>query len=408
MRLLDLMESLEGYYGWINRVGKFLPGDHGTIIKQNFRDQIMQDFNVHSEEAFENIDDGECYGYGFKQGWIRVSRSQRETAFELGRYTTSRAFQGMIRLIKEVDRQDGGMIGIQFNNHYDAFATARQAIQWLTRMQRRIITEAVTDIPGTEYGYWVTHEGKFIPVNQEEHWWEVARYFRQHHPEVDLNQVGHFEAAYKKGWIRIIDNGDPEEDVNISIWMPEEVRPGAARAMLPYLRRISNRHIYFETRAHAPLPNPDFKSPLYPTRQELYQYFWNLYKTNRALTETEIPATEYGYWINPEGRYIPVPGYSHDEVAAKLFQTHPDIAVDRAVQRGWIRVATRDDRFLSQMRSDVGKLPLRSLIELARKTPSDKYYFDFVADRNRGKSHTFTEQGQAMRFLNELMRTRTV
>jgi hypothetical protein len=260
MKLLDLFESRFFYYGWITPHGH-IQGDHSKIIADHFGEQILKDHGpLQSGYTLDDLVDSEHYGYGFKAGWVRVSRSQREVDFEIW-HAKKAAFDHLIQMIKDFD--ETRLIGIQHRNTFDRFVNGREAIRWLNRMRKAIITEA------------------------------------------------------------------------------------------------------------------------------------------------EIPATEYGYWINPEGRYIPVPGYSHDTVAAKLFRTHPDIAVERAVQRGWIRVAARDDRFLSQMRSDVGKLPLRSLIELARKTPSDKYYFDFVADRNRGRSETFTEQGQAMRFLNELMRTRT-
>lgn len=349
MRLLTLFESLGGYYGWINRKGQFLPGDHGTIIKQHYRDRIIQDFDAHTEEAFDNIDEGETYGYGFRDGWIRVSSSQRETAFEVGRYTTARAFKGMLKLIREVDRQDGGLIGIQFDSHYDAFPSGRQALVWLNRMQRRIVKESTLtekyEIPGTYYGYWITHTGEYLPVDDEAHHWTALDWFEQNPHEGNVRELGVFETAYKKGWIRIIDNGDPDEHVHVSILNPADVSPVAARAILPWIRQVDDRRdvhtIIFDLGRGHPLP----RWGSYPTKKELYKYFWDLSKVNRQkVVEAEIPETEYGYWITHHGEFLDVPFENHAMVAHRYFQKHPEemkagiSGYERAFELGWVRI----------------------------------------------------------------------
>lgn len=63
---------------------------------------------------------------------------------------------------------------------------------------------------------------------------------------------------------------------------------------------------------------------------------FEIFTESELFLEAEIPATEYGYWISPEGEISSVPYQGHYQF---MVDNH-NIDVNEALQRGWIRVIT--------------------------------------------------------------------
>jgi hypothetical protein len=54
------------------------------------------------------------------------------------------------------------------------------------------------------------------------------------------------------------------------------------------------------------------------------------------LFEAEIPQTEYGYWISPDGTMLAVPHERHEDVIRSV--TKGEFDTYRAIKSGWVRV----------------------------------------------------------------------
>ena len=205
MRLLTLLEADLYYYGWIDDEGRYHEGGHGVLILEAFRDEILSDLGVNPNDpaavkkalnrAFEN----DFYEYGFNHGWVRVYTEGGEIGFQM-----KEARRDAIRKVAEI-LQSVFDYKVMLDTAYapfQRFPDPKMALRWLNQRFRGVVTEAI-EIPGTEYGYWITDRGEFIQVDFEDHGRVAERYFRNHTPRDPAGLQ-----AMRKGWIRVVETDD--------------------------------------------------------------------------------------------------------------------------------------------------------------------------------------------------------
>jgi len=170
-------------YGyWIDAQGKV----HAVAHEQHERD-ARKAFGI----PMEKLTDGT--GVAKRSGWIRVIDNGHEFDVELDpRYATKDALKSLLALIKNAET----------NNCYleTGKAGGEMTRQKLTQAIRALLKGQITEeeIPFTSYGYWITAEGKFIPVRGQFHQVVSDQYF----PKGEgLNRI---VRAYKAGWIRVV------------------------------------------------------------------------------------------------------------------------------------------------------------------------------------------------------------
>lgn len=84
---------------------------------------------------------------------------------------------------------------------------------------KQFLLEYQFDIPETDYGYWIDHDGRFLVVNDEAAHGEVAaRYSFYGKEESDYKQYASvYQFVYAQGWIRIVDTTSYKGNVVIAI-----------------------------------------------------------------------------------------------------------------------------------------------------------------------------------------------
>jgi len=359
MRLLDFLTESQTIYGWITSEGKFLSGSHEIIVSEYFADDILRDHGpLQKGQSVYDLVEAEHYGYAFKAGWIRVSSSNREVAFEVSRNTTKNALRGMKRLIKDI--VDGRLIGIQLNNTYDEFPDARRALRWLNQMRRQIVRESTLmemEIPETDYGYWITDRGRMIPVPAEAHGAVAARHLGIDYSHLTYDHT--ITTAYERGWIRIVDQqkytvragGNLEHVIHISVEDPKKLTREALNTVLGYLAQTDATTIYLDV--YDPHTSLNFTKPHRPEKAEVMQFFKKLFfsTSRRNVAEAvDIPGTYYGYWITHTGEYLQVDDEAHHWTAQQWFEQNPhegntrELGVfETAYKKGWIRIIDPND-----------------------------------------------------------------
>jgi len=208
MKLIDLLlESHLYYYGWIDADGVYHEGGHTQIMQEAFYDQIVSDMDLEGRDPhiiknkMNLVPDSDFYLYGFSNGWVRVYTEGGEIGFQLGLEPSREAVRKVYEIIK--DRFDYKIM-LQIGQDWGRFDDPRQAQRWLNQRYRGVITEAV-EIPGTDYGYWITDRGEFIPVGFENHEAEAEGYFPHYNPDEHGMAGG---LALKSGWIRVVETDD--------------------------------------------------------------------------------------------------------------------------------------------------------------------------------------------------------
>lgn len=223
-------------------------------------------------------------------------------------------------------------------------------------------------IPETEYGYWITDTGKFLVVGDHDHAGVARR-----------NGMDSYNACYAAGWIRLV-------------CLPDRATNGATKSLLvrfdsgnPPMRAISSLRR---------LASRDFTSFTVDIGGDEWQYksftefrpFYAFVAEHRqivgALTEAEdIPDTEYGYWITPDGEFISVPYQSHGDV----IRSHTKLAIASkwdALEQGWIRIISAVSLSVEMA---IGKPSIRAVTALRRLINSKHYTeFSIEAEDNDG------------------------
>ena len=94
-------------------------------------------------------------------------------------------------------------------------------------LESEIVAEA--EIPATEYGYWITDEGKIVPVN--------------HMHSLTLHEMGYHGdqlTALREGWIRVIVGGGWSDQLRLDIQFIVGCLTGKALSSLSRLCRAED------------------------------------------------------------------------------------------------------------------------------------------------------------------------
>ena len=76
-----------------------------------------------------------------------------------------------------------------------------------------------------------------------------------------------------------------------------------------------------------------------------------------------IEPTDYGYWIDPKGKIIPVANQQHAEVVGQLTQ----MTSEAAMQAGWVRVIAYCDWLAVAFRNHLTPTTARAVKKLAQR-----------------------------------------
>ena len=114
------------------------------------------------------------------------------------------------------------------------------------------------------------------------------------------------------------------------------------------------------------------------------------------LTESQIPVTQYGYWIMPDGQYVPVSYANHELVARELLNVTDFMSpncLPELLKQGAIRVVTGYEQGSMEFEVQKESRPaLRSLIRLIQDEQPDKIVADWGNSTLMGDSRTIIKR----------------
>jgi len=200
------------------------------------------------------------------------------------------------------------------------------------------------NIPPTNWGYWITPDGKFLVVNDAHHHGEVAR---DHTPDYDWDKgqnmfsigPGTWMGPHTKGWVRLAHADERSFETSVS-FMPSKVT----------FRALSQlKHFIMQSKAHTfvvdILSDGSYKSlPGQGTmsRSELLSYLNTIKPKVSRLNEGNLPENEdYGFWLTDTGKFVPVEFEGHYRVASELLNNTGNLghsAYGLALDKGWFKI----------------------------------------------------------------------
>lgn len=393
-------------YGyWITHHGEFLevPYEGHAHVAQRY-------FRRHPEE-WEVPGKLRPTGYerAFELGWIRIIE-RGGVGFgvrdpHLCRAETLRAVFSYIRQIHPDHKLflDLGYTAPRPNFKDDYHPTKQELSKYFMHYlmgKRRPQMVAEAEIPETDYGYWITHEGQMLPVSRQAHEPVAERYLRAH-PELGTTRDDAMTHVLDLGWIRIIDvwqyNVDrPDQKQNtigISVMDPRKLSSAALNMLLGYLRQTDAAKYYLDAFSRD-IPNKRHG------KAEVVNYFKQLFfKAKRQVTEAH-EWSRYGYWIDKNGRVIPVAHEEHEHVARHQFAIDMKRFADgtgTAKRKGWIRVVDNGREFdLELYPEHTTKAALKSALALLGKIDHDNC---FIEDNQKSTYLTRRELVEVLRKL---------
>jgi hypothetical protein len=122
---------------------------------------------------------------------------------------------------------------------------------------------------------------------------------------------------------------------------------------------------------------------------------------SELLIEVEIPSTEYGYWISPEGEIFSIPDQAH----YRFMMDHYNIDVLAALNNGWIRVITEGSTTAWTIEVEVrnGRVTSKGLATLSRLARSGNFdSFNVEVIDSFGRNYKkFNRSGHLVNFLQQ-------
>ena len=91
-------------------------------------------------------------------------------------------------------------------------------------------------ITPTEYGYWITQNGEYIPVPIYMHANVLSNWRLENNVQPDGTLTG-YDQAYNWGWIRVVGGGHMEKEIS-SKYSEPSVRPRALKALFDLIRTV--------------------------------------------------------------------------------------------------------------------------------------------------------------------------
>ncbi len=190
------------------------------------------------------------------------------------------------------------------------------------------LTEGV-EIPDTKYGYWIKPDGEFIPVDGPGGHLSTLR-------SLSGGVWKNYGDATSQGWVRVVSrvsvmSGTPKYRLSVS-YDRGKVSARAAGSM----RRLVASAPWIQFTVDVDGPDPDFKQ--FDDERSFMRFFNECRMHGRINEAAEIPHTDYGYWITPDGGFISVPYQSHEHYLPDGMDEYRD-----AYEQGCIRVMLRDE-----------------------------------------------------------------
>jgi hypothetical protein len=379
---IELPETEYGY--WITDEGEFLdvPYENHAMVAHRY-------FQKHPEKMGPTRISG--YERAFELGWIRIiDRNRVNIRIRDPKECTPEALRSLLGYIGQVHKDNRIFIDLGWSaEKLDAkvphLPTRQEITKYLMRVligKRRPQMVAEAQIPETDYGYWITHDGQMLPVSRQAHEPVAERYLRAH-PELGRPKQDAMTHVLDLGWIRIIDvwqhsvsmamDGTPdqkEQTIGISVMDPRKVPLPALNTLLGYLRQTDAGKYYMDA-FDRDIPNKRWG------KNDVVNYFKQLFfrAKKQQVAEGEIPPTRYGYWITDKGEFIPVRGQYHQMVADQYFPKGDGLnRLVRAYRAGWIRVV-QEPRYLDLdiFPKAVRRLALYGALKLIKQAEQDTW-----------------------------------
>lgn len=108
-----------------------------------------------------------------------------------------------------------------------------------TLLLEEFLLEFRNNLPDTNYGYWITNKGEFIPVPTHKHH-EIAARELQLPGSLSMSSEQALDAASDRGWMRVILNPDRPKDLKAQ---PSPKSPPIAFQALYNLVRTFGKHV---------------------------------------------------------------------------------------------------------------------------------------------------------------------
>jgi hypothetical protein len=336
--LLEAFELPETNYGyWIKDDGSII------VVPLYGHSDSAYTAGVRAERVDGKIQD--VYHVAMRLGWIRlVTKESRATiAVEFEHHRPSvKAFITLKKIATQpgferfmVDSHDSGEWRQQSKNH-KMFHSASAMLSHVSEMRRGpkppeplappVVEESEElfegEIPETSYGYWVSPEGEFHVVGNQKHT-SVGR-------ELGIcPQRQSFAHAYSLGWVRV---GSNVKEAPGMLFVEFGSNKLTARAFSA-IRRLARSQDFSKFWCHD--KSFDLMGAFLNAVRERGQ---KPFVREPVVEGVEIPASEYGYWIDPDGKLYPVPYQQHYPTITRLIGVGNWDAMDK----GWIRVVSHD------------------------------------------------------------------
>jgi elongation factor P hydroxylase len=391
---LETVETLEEaeiphtYYGyWILPSGEFVSVDyqeHIVAASEYFPDTIHPYDQMYDAGAIRVV-------------WDNNSRNNEVSLeLDLGSVTKS-ALRAAKRLIMQAEPghvvcDAGALVGLSGDSWSGDKRTALTKLEEMIRDARRYVEDPKfskvpnastgelleSDIPETDYGYWITPQGTFLTVEYQMHADVAINYLAAQ--GVISNILNCYDILFEQGFIRILlERYRTGQRVNYQYQEGKPTRQ-ALRGLIKLLRHLQPATVAGDgfPRANEAVLNTDWRKvtasltellPSAPKAEEV--------TNDHALMELRIPETEYGYWIMPDGDLIPVTIFDHDLVAKRITGLKTG-GREQLMRNGAIRVvsALTEDAFEFEVFKD-SKAALKALAKLLRHVKPERIIGDW-------------------------------
>lgn len=322
---------------------------------------------VESEDQIEGFDNS--YAALWAKGWIRMVCQPF-----FGMVWTQNPTYSQIKVIKELAedyfiKDNNNINNITINN-----AGPRNLREFNEMLNGRMPTITSFDfskfykqanIPPTQYGYWLSTSGEFVPVeNHVKH----AKELLKNNPLSDFENYGVYGTMFREGWIRLVAYGNGPTFIEFRN-KPTPSQKMAIMKLLEERNQIDGSFV-------KDIVINNFR----PT--SLREVNESLYRESKSLKNIKQAAgLPYGYWLAPDGTLLPVDYQNHQGVAIKALgyansedyfnKNRTGRPYDELFAKGYIRLITSDNFDIQIDMLEPTNAQVKTLLELA-----EDYYVD--------------------------------
>ena len=121
---------------------------------------------------------------------------------------------------------------------------------------KQFLLEYEFRIPPTTYGYWITDDGEFIPVDYQAHGAMLYSLNRTMKNDPNL-YIDRYDRAFDSGWVRVIDEANPK-GLAAKVWIEfDRLTPKSYYALKTFLADRAERYaqrqhyVYVDTKDYS-------------------------------------------------------------------------------------------------------------------------------------------------------------